>query len=182
MMNYVHVIFLLSSQIILVYRVMADENETNFPQSSYFKKYYETGPKVSEQLWNWLLTAIITLAILSVLCLICLIVWAVVYYKEKREDKDDVSLQNSNKTNYWKNEYTPVGGHGGLSHIYPPSGSTILNLQKWNAMTGYGDITGSDKKDRIIVKKYDTEERIPKKDITRVTEEGGQTWNWKETH
>ncbi|CAD5118200.1 DgyrCDS6922 [Dimorphilus gyrociliatus] len=107
MMNYVHVIFLLSSQIILVYRVMADENETNFPQSSYFKKYYETGPKVSEQLWNWLLTAIITLAILSVLCLICLIVWAVVYYKEKREDKDDVSLQNSNKTNYWKNEYTP---------------------------------------------------------------------------
>lgn len=37
-------------------------------------------------------------------------------------------------------------------------------------------MTGSDKKAKIIIKKYDTEERLPKKDIARVTEEGGQTW------
>lgn len=106
MMNVIYIIFYIVLQFIFNYvDAETDENQNAIHFGSNIN--FDSDSKVSEKLWNWLLTAIITLAVLSTICLICLIVWAVVYYQERQEEKEEGLSQNGNKTNYWRNEYTP---------------------------------------------------------------------------
>ncbi|CAD5113290.1 DgyrCDS2467 [Dimorphilus gyrociliatus] len=122
-----------------------------------------------------LLYFIVALAILSFLSLGCLVFWALIYRKEAKKEKEEAAA--SLKPTYWKNEYTP--GKGGLSQIHPP----IMDLQKWNSMTGYSEQPDSNHKRKIILKKFDSEERKSAMEkMSKVTQEGGQTWKWKENH